>query len=214
MAGPAQRTSHRLARVAVAACLVLALGPGGAACGGPARPERYDDDAHAISLVYDAGQFAPGTLVQSGLMGAAERAAGAEPVAAVEFTARAPGAQATGVRIAVFEGPANIGELGFWRVTGQLLDGALREARAAVAPAVTIGDAERVTVAGLEGYAASFRLDDPLEPGAGLGLALWRAPYVYEVIVLCRTTDRRLMDELTRMLVDLRLGRGLQVAAP
>ena len=69
-------------------------------------------------------------------------------------------------------------------------------------------------MAGLEGYAAAFTLDSPFEPGAGIGLALWRDPFVYEVVVLCRTADRRLLDGLTRMLADLRLGTGLAVATP
>jgi hypothetical protein len=198
---------------ALALLFVCALAALGAACGGP-RTERYDDNAHGVSITYDAERFGPGTLAASGRIVAAEEAIGAEPLAAVEITASAPGAQATGLRVAVFEGPGEAGSLGFWRTTGQVLDSSLPKARAAAAPGVTIGATRRVTVAGLQGYAAPFTLQEPLEPGAGVGMALWRDPYVYEVIVLCRDADRRLLDGLTAMLGDLRLGTGLPVAAP
>jgi hypothetical protein len=204
--------SHRRGG-ALALLLVCALGALGAACGGP-RTERYDDNAHGVSITYDAESFGPGTLAASGRIVAAEQAMGAEPLAAVEITASAPGAQATGLRIAVFEAPGEVGSLGFWRATRQILDSSLPKARAAAAPGVTIGEPKRVTVVGLEGYAAPFTLDDPLEPGAGVGMALWRDPYVYEVVVLCRDADRRLLGGLTTMVSDLRLGTGLQVATP
>jgi len=219
LADAARRTGRRRAfrghrrAGALALLLALTLGPVATACGGE-RAERYDDNAHGISIAYDAERFAPGTLTASGLIVAAEKAMGAEPVTSVEITASAPGAEATGLRVAVFEAPGEVGSLGFWRATGQILDSSLPRARAAAAPGVTIGEPERVTVAGLQGYAATFTLDDPLEPGAGVGLALWRDPYVYEVIALCRTADRRLLGGLTEMLADLRLGTGLPVAAP
>jgi hypothetical protein len=198
---------------ALALLLASMLGTLVAACGGP-RTERYDDNARGVSITYDAERFGPGTLEASGHIAAAEQAMGAEPLAAVEITASAPGGQATGLRVAVFEGPGEVGSLGFWRMSRQLLDGSLPKARAAAAPGVTIGEPERVTVAGLQGYAAPFTLHEPLEPGAGVGMALWRDPYVYEVVVLCRDADRRLLDGLTAMLSDLRLGTGLPVAAP
>lgn len=208
---PAPRS--RLRGVALVLLLAFASGSLGAACGGP-RTERYDDNARGVSITYDAERFGPGTLEASQSIVDAERAMGAEPLAAVEITASAPGAQATGLRVAVFEGPGDTGSLGFWRTTGQMIDSSLPEARAAAAPGVTIGEPERVTVNGLQGYAAPFTLDEPLEPGAGVGMALWRDPYVYEVVILCREADRRLLDELTAMLSDLRLGTGYPVAAP
>jgi hypothetical protein len=199
--------------VPLALLAALALVPLAAACGG-AQTERYDDNAHGVSITYDASRFGPGTLTAGSSIAAAENAVGAEPLATIEITGIAPGTEATGMRVAVFEAPAQVGSLGFWRVTEQLLDSALPRAREALAPGVAIGDPFRVTVAGLEGYAAEFTLEGPLEPGAGIGLALWRDPFVYEVVVLCRTADRRLLDGLTSMLADLRLGTGLDVATP
>jgi len=199
---------------ALALLALMTLGPLGAACGAPARAARYEDRAHGISLVYDASQFGEGTLAASALITAAERAVGGEHVAVVEVTASDLGAQATGVRVAVFEAPRDVTALGFWRVTDQLLEGYLPRARAAVAPGVTIGEPFRVTVAGLQGYAATFVVASPEEPATGIGLALSRAPYIYEVVVLCRAADRRLLDELTQMLVDLRLGSGPPLATP
>jgi hypothetical protein len=203
---------HRWA-VTLALLAVVALGPLAAACGG-AQTQRYDDNAHGVSITYDASRFGPRTLAPGSSIAAAEDAVGAEPLATIEITGSAPGTEATGMRVAVFEAPARVGSLGFWRMTEQMLDGALPKAREALAPGVTIGDPFRVSVAGLEGYAAEFTLGSPLEPGAGIGLALWRDPFVYEVVVLCRTADRRLLDGLTRMLVDLRLGTGLAIATP
>lgn len=210
-AGPRYGSGRR--RCAVVVLAVLALVAPLAACGGE-RPVRYDDNAHGVSITYDAERFGPGTLTAGGLIAAGEKAAGAEPLAVIEITGTAPGTSATGLRVAVFEAPGEVGSLGFWRLTRPLLDSALPRARAAVAPGVTIGEPERVTVAGLQGYAAAFTLQSPLESGAGVGLVLWRDPFIYEVVVLCRTADRRLLDGLTQMLGDLRLGRGLSVAAP
>jgi hypothetical protein len=214
MVSPVESGSGRRRWATVLVVLAaLTLGPLAAACGDE-RTARYDDNAHGVSIAYDASRFGPGTLAASDLITAAEDAVDAEPLVAIEITGRAPGAEATGMRIAVFDAPREVSSLGFWRVTEQVLDSLLPRAREAAAPGVTIGDPFRVTVAGLEGYAARFTLDSPLEPGAGVGLALWRDPFVYEVVVLCRAADRRLLDGLTRMLGDLRLGTGLTVATP
>lgn len=175
---------------------------------------RYDDAAHGVSIVYDASELTQGTLALSGHITAAEEAAGGGPVTAVEITASAPGASATGFRVAAFEAPREVTTLGFWRVADQLLDGSLPRVRAAIAPGVTIGEPFRVTVAGLQGYAATIVVGSPEEPATGFGLALSREPFIYEVIVLCRAADRRLLDELTQMLVDLRLGSGPRLTTP
>lgn len=202
-------------RAVVAALLAaLTISPLGAACGGPERAETYRDPSHGVSLVYDAADFAEGTLAGSAAITAAERAVGGAPVTAVELIAATPGASATGVRIAVFEAPQDIGSLGFWRVVDPFVGTHLPKARAAVAPGVTIGEPFKVTVSGLQGYAARLSLQEPFEEAEGFGLALARDPFIYEVIVLCRAEDGRLLDEITQMLVDLRLGRGLELATP
>jgi hypothetical protein len=202
-------------RAAVTALLAaLAIGPFGAACGGPERAETYRDPDHGIVLTYDAAEFAEGTLAASASITAAERAVGGAPMTVVELTSRAPGASATGIRVAVFGSSREVDALGFWRVADQFLDGYLPKARAAVAPGITVGEPFRVTVSGLQGYAALLSLAAPHEPAEGFGLALARDPFVYEVIVLCRAQDRRVLDELTRMVVDLRLGHGPEIATP
>jgi len=95
--------------------------------------------------------LAPLAVVALGPLAAAEDAVGAESLATVEITESAPGTDATGMRVAVFEAPAQVGSLGFWRVTEQMLDSALPKAREALVPGITIGDPFRVSVAGLEG---------------------------------------------------------------
>lgn len=204
----------RLRAGAFALLAALALGPLGVACGGPERAARYDDAAHGVSIAYDAGRFTQGTLALSGRITAAEEAAGGGPVTAVEITASDPRASGTGFRVAVFEDSGEMSALGFWRVAEQLIDASLPRVRAAVAPAVAIGEPFQVTVAGLQGYAATIVVGSPEEPAAGFGLALSREPFIYEVIVLCRTADRRLLDELTQVLVDLRLGSGPRLTTP
>lgn len=226
---------RRRLRGAIALLAALVIGPLAAACGGPERAVRYHDPDGGVTFSYDGDQFAPGTLAASDLIDAAERAVGGAPVSVVEIVARGPGAEATGLRVAVFETPSDVTSLGFWRATQGSLDGCLSRARTALAPAVTIGEPFRVTVAGLQGYAAVLAVEQSAMdgegttggdavaggegaaaagPAAGIGLALSRPPHIYEVVVLCRPADRRLLDELTQMLVGLRLGGGPPLATP
>ena len=60
----------------------------------------------------------------------------------------------------------------------------------------------------------ALHVDGAGGPVAGVGFALASDPFIYEVVVLCRRSDRRLLDGLTRMLVDLRLGSGLSLVTP